>query len=1221
MAIQKSFNYLNKSSKVIIIAAAVSLLASFPLYSASIEEFQTEEYYGSGGLDLINAAEAYAKDYTGKGITIGINDDPVNFEHESFADKTGSKYVGSLSLAGIDWNEYYHGTAMGSISAGSKNNKGMHGVAFDADIISSCFLGENSDFPKYDSYPEIKIINNSWASFESADIFYSSEEVGNLCSKEVLDYLNTKVDFYEKDNDIKDAASKDRLLIFGNNNDGAADVQAYMFIHWFNNVAVNNIITVTGALNSYNQSEHLKRNEDGNIYSDFINAPFSNFAKYSEDFTLVAPGWNINLSSAIDKNGYLMGYGVSASAAFVSGGAVLVQQAFPYMNSKQIGDVLLSTANSNIKIQHPFSVNNYFTWSIDKEGNPLYDDNGYLICKSKASIYYHDERTQSSDDQIKKNLLKYADSIKNDNYTGQDYAYDIKIAIEQGNISVYYQTPIQEIVGQGVLDVGKAVSGPGALNARRLEKENISDKYLTDGQNTVMYDIDTKGYDSGWDNDIKEIRAGKIAGSNTEKDLIERYNYYNINWISNDKADNWQKALTKYYVEEFNRRVDESGLEGLHVGLLKSGKGVLKLNGNNTYQGPTVVTDGAIAINGSVAGDAYSEDNGIIMGKGKINGTLYNNNVAIAGDGGEGNLSMNALESKGTLTAVVNDKANTKFIVNGEANVDGSTIKVQGLVPGESYTVLTANSINGELANGKDNSSPVNVFMSEYAKVEDNTIKVVSEFSNELNAINNSGEAAQDITFTKKQQQAFGMIKNLYFNLMADLPEGAASYRTSLRASTTPQQINQIMTMINLPAAQAGPALNAVINNAAAQSMTLVQRNSFVGDILSSHFAQKLPLEGKWLRSNRKGDLTRENHDSMEQTSSQANAKNTPFSKGGCPQSGQGDFKENLRISKEVALPLVKSPLRLAAQATSPQGEALEPQAHNPSVTSSSVTLQSAKADSSPQVEPLDNAAWFKFTYNKGEMRDGARYRGRSGIIGYDLKLTDTKSFGLFFGQANNTLDGFEDAWAKNKIEENRFGLYSSKKNDKFSGYLFLDYGKVDNELNRNLTNLGFSTNVKYKGDLYEIGGEYKLTPNNQKNKSWKVYPYINLQFSKYKQDGYTEKDGGIYNHVVEGKSNNYAAGQLGLEFNFSNEKENYVLRLAGKRAFSGADPKLTFSFAGDMANKYELDNDQDKNHLLVSFKGERKISNNTLLSADFAMKRGSHDRDMKASLSFWRRF
>ena len=187
---------MTQSTKTILIAAAVSLLASFPLYSASIEEFQTDEYYGSGGLDLINAAEAYAKGYTGKGITIGINDHPINFEHECFVDKTGSKYIGSLSLDGIDWNTYSHGTAMGSIAAGSKNEKGMHGVAFDADIISTSRFGENFDFPKYDSYPEIKIINNSWGSNGSADMFYSSEVVSNLSSKEVLDSLNEIVDFY-----------------------------------------------------------------------------------------------------------------------------------------------------------------------------------------------------------------------------------------------------------------------------------------------------------------------------------------------------------------------------------------------------------------------------------------------------------------------------------------------------------------------------------------------------------------------------------------------------------------------------------------------------------------------------------------------------------------------------------------------------------------------------------------------------------------------------------------------------------------------------------------------------------------------------------------------------------------------------------------------------------------------------------------------------------------
>ena len=808
---------MTKSTKTIIIAAALTMLASFPANSASIEEFQTEEYYSNGGLDLINTAEAYAKGYTGKGITIGINDTPVNLEHESFADKTGSKYVGSLNLDGIDWNTYIHGNHVGGIAAGSKNDKVMHGVAFDADIISSYCWGENHDFPKYDSYPEIKIINNSWAFYYSADMFYSSEAFSNLSSKEVLDSLNEIVDSYKKDSiAIKDAASKDRLLVFGNSNDGYADTQSAIFLHWLTNEAVNNTIAVTAALNSYDENTHLERNNDEAITGDFIVAPFSNLAKYYEDSIISAPGWNIYSSNATDKTDYFWGSGTSQSAPYVTGGAALVQQAFPYMNSKQIGDVLLSTANSNINIELPFSV----TFS--------YDD-------ISAKIFYTDGRTKSSDEQVKNDILSYVDSIKNDGNYGYTVEYYITEAVNQGNISVYYQTPIQEFIGQGVLDVGKAVSGPGALNARRLEKENISSKYLTNGQKTVMYDIDTQGYDSSWDNDIKEIRAGKIAENNTEEDLKERYNYYNLNWISNENADNWQKALTKYYVEEFNRRVDESGLEGLHVGLLKSGKGILKLEGNNTYKGATVVTDGAIAVNGSVAGDAYSEDKGVICGKGKINGTLYNNNIAIAGDNGEGNLSMGALESKGQLISSLNNGENSKFIVDGKAKIDGSTVVVAGLLPGESCTVLKADSITGELANSKENTEGISGFLKEYAKIENNEVKYVYDLSPNFAGV------------TAKQTKAFDAIKRMYFKLMSEYePEPEqASNRGSYRAVTTPQQMAQILTFINLPAAQAGPALNAVTLNAAAQSMTLVQRNSMTSDILSSHFADRFREEQK----------------------------------------------------------------------------------------------------------------------------------------------------------------------------------------------------------------------------------------------------------------------------------------------------------------------------------------------------------------------------------------
>ncbi|MBR4329866.1 MAG: S8 family serine peptidase, partial [Candidatus Riflebacteria bacterium] len=480
------------STKTIIIAAALTMLSSFPLYSASIEEFQTEEYYGSGGLDLINAAEAYAKGYTGKGITIGINDQPVNLEHESFSSKTGSKYIGSFELNGIDWKTNSHGSHVGGIAAGSKNAKYMHGVAFDADIISTCFMTDDYDFSKYNSYSEIKCINNSWGAVISVDDYYPSEDIEDgIISEKGIDKFVTQLKNngeYGLYSPIFEAISKDKLLIFANANQGQHETDLLEFMNWLNGKSVNNLISVTATLNSYGDKKHLERNSDGSITGDYLVAPFTNLAKYFEDNIVSAPGWNIYSSNAADKNDYILLSGTSMSAPFVTGGAALVQQAFPYMNSKQIGDVLLSTANSNIKIENPFCVTCYsFITGYDDKEMPIYD--------YKVKVFYFDEKKDRSDAQIKNDILSFLNDIQNEGNIGEKMISRIEGALNKNWIDVYYQTPIQEFVGQGILDVGKAVSGPGALNARRLEKENISSKYLTNGQKTVMYDIDTQGYD------------------------------------------------------------------------------------------------------------------------------------------------------------------------------------------------------------------------------------------------------------------------------------------------------------------------------------------------------------------------------------------------------------------------------------------------------------------------------------------------------------------------------------------------------------------------------------------------------------------------------------------------------------------------------------------------------------------------------------------------------
>ena len=58
--------------------------------AADPSEFETEEYFKSTGLDIINASTAYSKGYTGKGITVGCSDDPVNFTSPEFNTKRNS---------------------------------------------------------------------------------------------------------------------------------------------------------------------------------------------------------------------------------------------------------------------------------------------------------------------------------------------------------------------------------------------------------------------------------------------------------------------------------------------------------------------------------------------------------------------------------------------------------------------------------------------------------------------------------------------------------------------------------------------------------------------------------------------------------------------------------------------------------------------------------------------------------------------------------------------------------------------------------------------------------------------------------------------------------------------------------------------------------------------------------------------------------------------------
>lgn len=732
-----------KRNKKLLSLIVLSMLLAKPynVFAAGADSFRTDEYkaMGENVLDLINAAGAYAQGYTGKGVTVGVTDvGIVNFSHPEFSGKTGSGVVFDgleSSDVPLTWEEIGHPTHVAGIAAADKNGFGMHGVAYDADIASSSAIGHyygglrfescSSFYDYYLTNPDIKIINNSWGS----SLYLLDEKDFN----EGIAYFQSDIASFE----IEKAVNNDKLLVFSAANSGhlTAALENNLDILIGDKAFNDNIITVTAA-----KANSFKKNNNGgfDVESDAI-AIFSDLAMYNEDTTLSAPGWNINSAYAdFDASGkyYKDDSGTSMAAPMVTGVGALVQQAFPYLSAKQIGDVLLSTANNNITNDSGYFIN--YRWE--------YGENGQL------NDYYNILLTGKEDDLENTGWEKLYDYFKNNKETTINYFFggyesdwekffgkngEIKSADQfeekykdilkaVANINVYQNVPLDVIFGQGIVDAGKAVNGLGAINVRRLDKSDISSDYTVAGVNgktkQALYKVDTQGYNSTWSNSIREIRVGYIAknpldnpfetddttGNYDEKsekfagltDLHDRWVFYTTNSFDDNsvgsKDYNW---MVKHYMQQYNKQVKDSELAGLHAGLYKTGEGILALTGKNTYKGASIAAGGTLQIDGSVAGDAYSEGAGTIAGSGIINGDLYNNGAVEAGSWGavtdeKGNvqtLNVGGDFSGSGVISVNTDGTNyAQIAVTGDVDVSGMSLKAGTFAaPGVTGTILT----------------------------------------------------------------------------------------------------------------------------------------------------------------------------------------------------------------------------------------------------------------------------------------------------------------------------------------------------------------------------------------------------------------------------------------------------------------------------------------------------------------------------------------------------
>ena len=693
------------------------LTTSTMALAASANDFRTTEYQKMGSLDYIHAADAYAKGYSGKGVTLALVDTPVRQIHPDFAGKTiysGYEY----SDTQFDWDNYSHGSHVAGIMTANKDGVGMHGVAYNANLATTYtgleFTGENYNY--INSLPaesNIKILNcsngiDTYLEFQDLSqygsgafldkYYYVSPQADNypdpLGTLQVLhqDYISMSEGWLDA---IKKTEAAGRLYVVSASNEGYLSSSMFTGISTFYNLVDKNSILSVVACSSY----------DGTTYRTF-NGPvnFSNMAMFTEDISVTAPGFFIfatdahNLDSAqpIDESG------TSMAAPATSGMLGLVQEAYPYLTGKQLADVALSTTD-------------VYPINTSKPTYTLLSASFRNEITRGLNIICYDGREKPTTQEGWKQLILTASGWKEaDFYTN---AAGVNIlntdnTINTNNVFFYNNVPLTVVFGQGVINADKATNGLGSLNAKRLTSADLDSKYAAGvGGKQALYSVNTKGYNGQWANDISETRVlFPGTGADQDSDLAARqtfYREYAQEIITHgDPVVQNKPAEVETYIAKYNAELAANPLLGLHVGLYKEGEGILRLTGNNTYQGSTVAAGGTLAVDGSVTGDAYSTSSGVLAGTGTVKGNVYNNGTLQPGTYAVntvydtnpaykmGTLTIKGnLNGTGKLAIAVQGTENSKLNVQGASTLTGSSLSV---VPGyyplinKQYNYLTS---------------------------------------------------------------------------------------------------------------------------------------------------------------------------------------------------------------------------------------------------------------------------------------------------------------------------------------------------------------------------------------------------------------------------------------------------------------------------------------------------------------------------------------------------
>ena len=548
--------------------------------------WRSSEFKADWGLGAVNADVAYAAGYSGKGVKLGIFDQPVYAQHPEFSSpgkvqvlvtegirqytdpyipvKAGDafRYDGTPSL-GSNGKLGDHGTHVGGIAAGDRNGGPMHGVAYNAQILSA----ENGDPGPEDGI----ILGNDGAVYQAgwdSLVAHGARIINNSWGIGIGDqFAKGGKDPAFPHFSLSDAQAQfDQIKPLLGTAPGGAYTGAI-------NAARSGVLTIFAAGNDYNLNNPdaisglayfvpeivpnwlsvaaLQRNPDTSSANPYVISTFSSRCGYAASFCVSAPGTaiysSVMVGTTVDNMtlGWNNKNGTSMAAPHVAGAAAVLMERFPYMSGEQISTLLKTTATD-------------------------------LGASGIDSLY-----------------------------------------------------------GWGMINLGKAVSGPGMF----ITAEDIPTEFRIDG-----------GYGSGqFVADLPGVGAVVDAGKPTER-------------VCNDV--------------HCGRDVWSNDISG-HGGLTKQGIGTLVLTGNNTYSGPTLVNQGLLAVNGSLTSQVTVSNSGVLGGSGSIGALTAKSGGTVAPGNSIGTLNVAGdvnFDAGSTYAVELSNTSSDRIVAGGKATLNGGTV-------------------------------------------------------------------------------------------------------------------------------------------------------------------------------------------------------------------------------------------------------------------------------------------------------------------------------------------------------------------------------------------------------------------------------------------------------------------------------------------------------------------------------------------------------------------